>query len=197
MRRTPVPRYRASDAVSPDETFVVLGAKHETPNAVVVSVDPPPLADDDDVSASEIPDAYAMEWRAMEPTDATDASESATAIHWKRWDAYDASGRAVLKDVYAQANFNAVPGFEVNLDAIARRAAAETRAGEDAPETVAAATAALLPILREAVSDDDLSEASTRSSPPARGVDQSSPRSSLWRGACNSSARARLAASSI
>jgi hypothetical protein len=121
------------------------------------------------------PQMYELQWKPIEAT----TGSGAAAIHWKKIDGYDASGRAVLKEVYSQAMGGAVLGFEVNLEAILERAKQTQRDVhktitetekvdvelEENPAVVAAASSELLAVLREAAAD--AAAATAASSSPA------------------------------
>lgn len=127
--------------------------------------------------ASKLPQMYQLQWT---PIDEKASASSSTAIHWKKFDGYDAGGRAVLKEVYSQAMGGAVVGFEVNIEAVLDRAKQKQREVasthetawekdeddlEENPSVVAAATSELLAVLREAAADAAAAASSPASAP--------------------------------
>ena len=117
------------------------------------------------VAAFQFPQMYRLEWKPLSAsgsrTGAGDGQAASPEIHFKRFDAYDASGRGVLKEVYHMASGGAALGFEVDVDSIVKRAKMSARQPQqpaDADEeedaaVIAAATSELLAVLREAAAD--------------------------------------------
>ena len=111
-----------------------------------------------------LPSSYLIEWCIITPADISGTAsneEESKKIIWKPWSEYDASGRAVLRDVYSQAAFEAVPGFEIYVDDViceAQQSAIMTDPNSSSDEcsslVVAAAIELFLVILREASMND-------------------------------------------
>jgi acyl-CoA synthetase (AMP-forming)/AMP-acid ligase II/3-oxoacyl-(acyl-carrier-protein) synthase/acyl carrier protein len=128
-------------------------------------------------TAFKLPQLYQLVWKPFDAASSTPPSSlPGPAIHWKKYDGYNAGGRAVLKEVYSQAMGGAVLGFEVNVEAILDRArqTQQTVIGADVtdsnqgdldetPCVVAAACAEMLLVLREAAADAAVSAAATKS----------------------------------
>ena len=112
----------------------------------------------------QLPDTYLIDWCIIEGSSNSKPQsndEKSKTIIWKSWSELNANGRAVLRDVYSQAGFDAVPGFEIYIDGIiceaqqsVVKASPDSSTDECSPMVVAAAIELLLAILREAAIDD-------------------------------------------
>jgi hypothetical protein len=123
------------------------------------------------VDAFQFPHMYQLKWKPLLASGSEPGAgheHASPAIHWKRFDAYDASGRRALKDVYHMASGGrAALGFEVDVESIVTRAKMSSRQllhpadtdEEEDTNILAAATSELLTILREAAADASVSQA--------------------------------------
>jgi len=126
------------------------------------------------VVAFQFPQMYQLQWKPLSASGSEPGAgheQASPAIHWKRFDAYDAGGRRALKEVYHVASGGrAALGFEVDVESIVTRAKMSSRQHlqpadadeEENTNVLAAATSELLTILREAAADASV--------PQARGV---------------------------